>query len=162
MLRFAGRALKSIPSWLFKTPSGERMGAAEMALRIVPDVGFGVLAGAQTPGDPIDKLIAGSTQTIGGMTGGLALGKLGGRNQAVAGLLDMAGSVGGDFAGMYAGNSALRAKDVIAGGAGMTPWERMSADEQKLFAQQLEQQILSQYGIIPGTREQYMQNSGLA
>jgi len=41
------------------------------------------------------------------------------------------------------------------GGQGLNAWERMSAEQQAQYAQQLEQQIMSQYGIIPGTREQY-------
>ena len=43
------------------------------------------------------------------------------------------------------------------GGEGMTPFERMGAEQQKQFAQDLEQQFLAQYGmLVPGTREQYL------
>jgi hypothetical protein len=153
MLRFAGHALKAGPKavqWLTKG-----IGPGEMALRVVPDIGFGVLAATQTPGDLGDKLIAGGTQALGGVTGGLLGGKLGGSNQILSNMLDMGGSVAGDFAGMAVGDNAQRVKDRMMGGEGLTAWERMGAQEQAQYAQQLEQQILSQYGLIPGTREQY-------
>ena len=153
MLRMAGQALKAGPKavqWLTKG-----IGPGEMALRVVPDIGFGVLAATQTPGDIGDKLIAGGTQALGGVTGGLLGGKLGGNNQILSNMLDMGGSVAGDFAGMAVGDNAQRIKDRMMGGEGLTAWERMGANEQAQYAQALEQQILSQYGIIPGTREQY-------
>ena len=153
MLRFAGQALKAGPKavqWLTKG-----IGPGEMALRVVPDIGFGIMAAAQTPGDVGDKLIAGGTQTLGGITGGLLGGKLGGSNQILSNMLDMGGSVAGDFAGMAIGDNAQRIKDKMMGGEGLTPWERMGAEQQAQYAQELEQQILRQYGLIPGTREQY-------
>ena len=152
-MRFALEALKAGPKavqWLTKG-----IGPGEMALRVVPDIGFGVLAATQTPGDLGDKLIAGGTQALGGVTGGLLGGKLGGSNQILSNMLDMGGSVAGDFAGMAVGDNAQRIKDRMMGGEGLTAWERMGAQEQAQYAQQLEQQILSQYGLIPGTREQY-------
>jgi hypothetical protein len=56
---------------------------------------------------------------------------------------------------MMIGDNAQRIKDKMMGGEGLTPWERMGAEQQAQFAQELEQQIMAQYGIIPGTREQY-------
>lgn len=153
-LRFAMEALPAAFKWLTKG-----IGPGEMALRVVPDIGFGVLAGYQTPGDLGDKLIAGGTQTLGGITGGLLGGKLGGNNQILSNMLDMGGSVAGDFAGMAVSDNAQRLKDKMMGGEGQTAWERMSAEQQEQFAQQLKQQILTQYGIIPGTREQYVDPS---
>ena len=82
MLRPAGNALK----WLFSKPgavkgaSREMMNAGEIAFRILPDAGFGLLTAAQTPGDIFDKAVAGGAQVVGGAGGGLLLGKLGGRN----------------------------------------------------------------------------------
>ncbi len=67
----------------------------------------------------------------------------------------MAGSVGGDFAGMAVGDNLSRGKDLLMGGSGQTAWERMGEQEQAAFAQQLENQILAQYGMVPGSREQY-------
>ena len=159
MIRAAGAALNGLGGmgkWLFKG-----MGKADIAMRLAPDLFFGGLAAAQTPGDIGDKIIAGGSSAIGGSLGGLALGKLAGNNQALGTVLDMAGSVGGDFAGMATGDQLMRGKDMIAGGAGQTPWERMGADQQAQLAADLKQQIMMQYGLIPGTREQYAQMQGV-
>ena len=60
--RMAMQALKGSGHFL-KSNMGANAG--EVALRVVPDIGFGVLAGVQTPGDLGDKLIAGGTQAAG-------------------------------------------------------------------------------------------------
>ena len=156
MLRLAGQALKNGGKFLIKNMGNN---AGEVALRVVPDIGFGALAAVQTPGDIGDKLIAGGSKPwrrIGRVTtaGALRSMKAG---QAIQNLGDMAGSVAGDFAGMAVGDNIMRGKDKLMGGAGETPWERMSADQQAQYAQQLEQQILAQYGLLPGTREQFAQ-----
>ena len=158
MLRFAGQALGKIGKFI-GTNAGANAG--EIALRVVPDVGFGVLAAAQTPGDIGDKLIAGGSQALGGVLGGVgtvgALRKVPRLSDktALLNLADMAGSIGGDFAGMAVGDNVMRGKDKLMGGTGQTPWERMSAEQQAEYAKQLEQQILFQYGLVPGTREQF-------
>ena len=159
--RMAMQALKGSGHFL-KSNMGANAG--EVALRVVPDIGFGVMAATQTPGDLGDKLIAGSTQAMGGILGGVgaagAVRKMGG-GQAIQNLADMGGSVAGDFAGMALGDNMQRGKDVLMGGSGQTPWERMGAQEQAAFAEELKGQILAQYGLIPGTREQYAQQPGL-
>ena len=50
---------------------------------------------------------------------------------------------------------------MIAGGAGQTPWERMGAEQQAQLADQIREEIMFQYGLIPGTREQYAQMQGV-
>ena len=153
--RFAGQALKKSGKFLLNN-AGSNSG--EIAMRLVPDIGFGILAGVQTPGDLGDKLIAGSTSALGGSVGGLATaGALKGLRMpgAVQNLGDLAGSFAGDYAGMMVGDNIQRGKDKLMGGQGLTAWERMGAEQQAQYAQQLEQQILSKYGIVPGTREQY-------
>ena len=157
MLRMAGNALKNTGKFLISNLGADK---GEIALRVVPDLGFGMLAAVQTPGDLGDKLIAGGTQAAGGILGGVgaagAVRKLGG-GQAIQNLADMGGSVAGDFAGMAVGDNLSRGKDLLMGGTGQTAWERMGAAEQQAFAQDLENQILAQYGLIPGTREQFAQ-----
>ena len=54
----------------------------------------------------------------------------------------MMGSIGGDFAGMYTGDALLRAK-----GGGTTPWEKVQMEGNEQMRQELEQQIMAQYGI---------------
>ena len=155
MLRFAGQALKNTGKFLVNNMG---QGPGEIALRVVPDVGFGIMAGMQTPGDLGDKLIAGGTQAAGGILGGVAAGgavrKLGG-GTSLQGLADMGGSVAGDFAGMAVGDNLSRGKDLLMGGKGQTAWERMGEQERAAYAAQLEQDFLRQYGLFPGSREQY-------
>ena len=121
------------------------------------DLIFGGLAAAQTPGDLGDNLIAGGTQAIGGGLGGVGLTaaigpqRLGNWRM----MTDVVGSIGGDFAGMAVGDNAMRLKDSISGGQGQTPYERMGAEQQQQLAEELRKQILTQYGLVPGTREQY-------
>lgn len=157
-MRFAMSALGKAGHFL-RNNAGQSAG--EIALRVVPDVGFGVMAAVQTPGDIADKLIAGGTQAAGGILGGIgtagALRKIG-AGGAIQNLGDMAGSVAGDFAGMAVGDNVMRGKDRVMGGAGETPYERMGAEQQALMAEELQKQIMFQYGLIPGTREQYAVN----
>ena len=153
--RFAFDAIKKSGKFLLNN-AGSNSG--EIAMRLVPDIGFGILAGAQTPGDLGDKLIAGGASAIGGSIGGITTaGALKGLRMpgAVQNLGDLAGSFAGDYAGMMVSDNVQRAKDRLMGGEGQTAWERMGAQQQAQYAQQLENQILAQYGIIPGTREQY-------
>ena len=159
MIRLAaGAAAKAVLNFL-KTNAGST--AAERAFRIIPDAAFGALAATQTPGDFTDKILAGLTQAGGGILGGI--GTVGGLRMIpklrdahnVLNLADMAGSVAGDFAGMAAGDSLMRLKDTLAGGEGLTPYERLSEQDREQFAQAIQNQMLAQYGAIPGTREQY-------
>ena len=138
--RMAKEALK----WLF---NGQ--GPGEIAFRVVPDIGFGVLEGALTPGDLTDKIIAGTGTAIGGVTGGVALGKLGGNNPLLSQGLDLAGSVGGDFAGRWAAEQVQRGKDKMMGGKGQTAYERDSEAYMNEFAAQVRQQTLAELGMVP-------------
>lgn len=159
--RMAMQALKGSGHFL-KSNMGANAG--EIALRVVPDIGFGVMAGMQTPGDLTDKLIAGGTQAAGGILGGVtAAGAVRGMKggQALQNLADMGGSVAGDFAGMALGDNLSRGKDLLMGGKGQTAWERMGEAEQAAYAEELKGQILAQYGLLPGTREQFAQQPGL-
>ena len=63
------------------------MTKSQIGMRLAPDLMFGGLAGVMTPGDLGDKLIAGSTQAIGGGLGGVALGRAAGRFGENAGLI---------------------------------------------------------------------------
>lgn len=138
------------------------MTKGQIAARLAPDVMFGGLAAATTPGDIGDKLIAGSASAVGGGLGGLALGRAAGRFGEGAGLVaDMAGSIGGDYAGMMVGDALQRGKDLAFGGAGQTAYERMSAEQQKEFAEQIRQQTLAGAGLVPGVQDRYFDNTGM-
>ena len=83
--RMAGKALEAL-KWLFKGDD-----AGQIALRVIPDVGFGVLEGAMTPGDLGDKIVAGSSTAVGSLAGGIGFGKLGGNSAVARQLLDLGG-----------------------------------------------------------------------
>ena len=67
----------------------------------------------------------------------------------------MAGSVGGDYAGMAVGDQLMRGKDMLSGGKGQTPYERMSVEEQEKYALHSVIKSLPNMASLPGTREQY-------
>ena len=135
-----------------------------LAMRLAPDVAFGALAAATTPGDYADKLIAGTTQAVGGGLTGLMMGRgaraLGAGNE-LQGLVDMGGSILGDMGGMVVGDTLQRGKDKLFGGEGLTAYERMSKDQQDAFAQQIQAQTLAGLGYVPGMQDQYLASLGL-
>ena len=125
--------------------------AAEWGMRVAPDAIFGTLAGAMTPGDFGDKMIAGTAATAGGALGGLALrGAVGGiapkvMNNAVADITsEMVGGIGGDMMAQGVADGILRVK-----GGGTTPYEKMANDQQKELEQRILQQYLSGKGGYP-------------
>jgi hypothetical protein len=138
------------------------MTKGQIVKRLAPDAFFGGVAALQTPGDLGDKLIAGTTSAVGGGLGGLALGRAGQRFGDTAGFMaDMAGSIGGDMGGMVVGDALMRGKDSLSGGSGQTPYERMSAQQQAQFAEQIRRQTLAGVGLVPGVRDQFMYENGL-
>ena len=141
-LRMAGDALKNTGKFFLNNLGSNKV---EVMGRIAPDIFFGGMAGLQTPGDLGDKLIAGGTQMVGGLAGGVGaagLAKKFGAGGTTQFLADMGGSVAGDYAGMYTGDALMRAK-----GGGMTPWERLQAEGNEQMKEELTQQILQQYGL---------------
>ena len=133
------------------------MDKGQIAMRLAPDLMFGGVAMATTPGDIGDRLIAGSTQAIGGGLGGLALGRAAGRfGNTAATMADMAGSIGGDVIGMQSGDAIMRGKDSLLGGKGETPFERMGAEQQAQLEAQIRAQTLMGAGLIPGYQQQYL------
>ena len=141
MLRPAGKALQ----FLF---SGQKPG--EIALRVAPDLLFGGLEAAMTPGDFGDKAIAGLSSATGGISGGLLLGKLGGNNQLLTTALDMAGSIGGDMAGRAVGDVAMKGKDLVMGGKGQNPYEKLGEEQQRAMMEDAKIQVLAELGLLPG------------
>jgi len=144
--RFAGDAIK----YLFKG-----MGKGEIAMRVAPDLMFGGIEAAMTPGDIGDKIIAGTGSALGGSLGGVALGKLGGPG-ALGTVLDMAGSIGGDMVGREGASLLLRGKDKLGGGQGLTPYEKMSEQQQLQMLQAGKTQALAEMGLLPGNYQEYL------
>ena len=133
------------------------MDKSQIAMRLAPDLMFGGVAMATTPGDIGDRLIAGGTQAIGGGLGGLALGRAAGRfGNTAATMADMGGSIAGDIVGMQTGDAIMRTKDSLLGGEGQTPFERLGAEQQAQLEAQIRAQTLMGAGMIPGYQQQYM------
>ena len=148
--RMAGNALGN----LWKMSGNTNV---ERVMRLGPDALFGTMAAVNTPGDFVDKAIAGGTQAIGSVGLGLAASKLPGiRGTAMEGMADMMGSIGGDFAGMYTGDALLRAK-----GGGTTPWEKVQMEGNEQMRQEMERQIMAQYGIAGYRPHQAFNHDGL-
>jgi hypothetical protein len=125
----------------FSTPAAR----TNTALMFGPDLAFGALAGAMTPGDLGDKVIAGGMTGISGAVGGAGLRSMyGGTNDAVRMGLELGGGVGGDMLGQGVADNLLRIK-----GGGTTPYEKMAADQQKELEQRILQQYLSGKGGYP-------------
>ena len=150
--RMAGNALK----WLFSKPGLNQgdprrmMNAMDIAGRLGPDAVFSTMAAASTPGDLSDKLLVGATDFVGSGLTGLAAGRA--TNSA---LVDQIASVAGAYGSMPVADLAMRGKDKIMGGEGMTPYERLSVDQQEQMRQQITQQVMQAYGLVPGTRDRY-------
>ena len=150
--RMATNALK----WLFSKPGATKdaprqmMNALDIAGRLGPDAVFSAMAAASTPGDLSDKLIVGATDFVGSGLTGLAAGRA-----TNSGIVDQIASVGGAYGSMPVADQFMRGKDKLMGGAGQTPYERLSEDQQELLRQQITQQVMSTYGLVPSTRDRY-------
>ena len=164
-IRMAGSALKK-----FLSPGP--MSNIDKVMRFGPDIGFGALAAAQTPGDLGDKAIAFGSAAGGGLLGGLgsagAVRHFGKKMdpqalQAAMGAADMFGSIGGDMVAMPIGDTVARGKDLVMGGRGETAFERLGADQQEAMRKEMEQSILAQYGMVPGGRyDDYLRDLGMS
>lgn len=166
LTRMAGSAIAKKLGKVGTAIVGEELAKrpADLAMRLAPDIFFGGMAAMQTPGDLADKLVAGGAQAIGGGLGGIAAGRAAAAAKApiaIQGLVDMAGSFGGDYAGMYAGDAIMRAKDKLFGGEGLNPYERMGKKEQEAYAKQIEQDTLMKLGLLNPTRQEYLADLGI-
>lgn len=129
----------------------------ELAFRLAPDVAFGTMSAIATPGDLGDKLIAGTTQAMGGGLGGIAAGRGAralGMGERGAGMVDLGASFVGDMAGMQVGDALMRAK-----GGGMTPYERQAAEADAQYKAALEEEFRQKYGI--GGADPFLAENGL-
>jgi hypothetical protein len=156
----------AVTSPAFKSGIGKAlfgtMDKGQVIGRLTPDAFFAGVAALQTPGDIGDKLIAGTTSAVGGGLGGLALGRAAARfGNSASFMADMAGSIGGDMVGMSVGDGLQRGKDSLMGGTGQTAYERMSAEQQAQFAEQIRRQTLAGAGLMPGVQERYFDNTGM-
>ena len=162
----AGGAFKSALGNALKAgfaPDPTKAVTSQVLGRVAPDIFFGGLAAAQTPGDIGDKAIAGLTQAAGGALGG---GLTTGLTRGKLGMLgELAGGYGGDMLGIAVGDNLQRGKDVLMGGKGQTAFERMGEEQQQRFANQIRNETLMSMGIgpgyLPGVQDQYLAELGL-
>ena len=136
--RFAGKALTD-----YMGPEG--ITPENLAVNFGMDAGFGIMQGINTPGDLGDKLIAGTTSAVGGAMGGIGAVSLIPGAKTNAGMRIMSefgGGWAGDMGGQMIGDGLMRAK-----GGGTTPWEKVQQSADQEYRQQLERDILAQYGI---------------
>jgi len=158
MFRAAGTVFKQVPKlakWLTANST-----KGELALRLGMDGLMGAAIGMQQPGDLGDKLIAGATDATLGSLGGLALGRLGGKNQMARNMLDMAGSLGGAYAAFPVSEQLLRIK-----GGGMSPYDKLQLEQNAALRAQIEQDVLKQIMSgrpIPSVNtDQFLTDNGL-
>ena len=122
-----------------------------LADRFGMDAFFGGLSALNTPGDLGDKLIAGTTTAAGGALGGIgafgAVNKLTGKvpTDRMRGYLEMGGSLVGDQVGFGVADNLMRIK-----GGGMTPYEKMAAEQDAAYRAQVDAEIRAHYGIPSG------------
>ena len=136
-------------------------------MRLASDIMFGGLVAAMTPGDLSEKVVAGGGCVVGGSMVGLALGKLGGRNQALSTVLDMPGSIGGDMGGRMGAEQIQRGKEVRMGGKGETPYEGLSTKEREALEKRIRDdqtgQVLAKLGLLLGSTQGFLyENQGLS
>lgn len=139
--KMAGRLSKNLGPVGF----GSNAARTNTVLMFGPDLAFGALAGAMTPGDLGDKAIAGTMTGLGGALGGVgARGLVGGSNPAVQMGLELGGGLAGDMAGQGIADNILRIK-----GGGTTPYEKMAEEQQRELEQRILKQFLSGKGGYP-------------
>jgi hypothetical protein len=119
--------------------------AEALALRFVPDAIGGTMVGITTPGDLGDKVIAGTTDALAGAIGGVGLAGIARRGGTLGLALDMAGSMGGAYASMPVAEQALRMKDSLSGGEGLSPYDKLSEQNRRA----IEQALLTKLGFGP-------------
>jgi hypothetical protein len=136
----AGKHLLGLTGKLGKRFSNNigAMSKPELAMNLAPDLMFGAMYGAMTPGDASDKIIAGLGSGLGGAAGGVGLrAGLGIKNPALGFMVDMGGSVAGDMVGVSAADQVLRMKN-----GGMTPMETENMKYQQQLEDQIRQQVM--------------------
>ena len=145
--RFAGDKIMKVGRGLtpdgFAKNIGIPMNKTEIAMTVAPDLLFGGMAAAMTPGDIVDKTIAGVGSAAGGIAGGLGTrGLLGPKSQLGVLGSEMVGGMIGDSVGMGVADSIIRAKH-----GGQTPMEKQYAAQDEAYKQQLYDQFLAENGL---------------
>lgn len=139
LLGLAGKMKSNMGSTL------KAMSPGEIAMTTMPDLAFGGMAAAFTPGDATDKALAGIGSAAGGVLGGFGIRGAFGVTHPLKGMaIDLGGSVVGDMAGMKAADEITRIRH-----GGVTPMEQEQLKYQKQLEDQIRMEVMQQYGIRP-------------
>ena len=68
----------------------------------------------------------------------------------------MGGSIGGDMIGRAASEIILKGKDKLSGGEGLSPYEKMSKQQQMQMLQAGKTQALAELGLLPAGYQSYL------
>ena len=127
----------------FKKNLGVPMTRDDIMMTVAPDLLFGGMAAAMTPGDLGDKAIAGLGSAAGGIAGGVGLRGVFGPKSGLGVLgTEMIGGIGGDMVGMNVADSLIRAKN-----GGMTPAEAAYGAQDEAYKRQIIDEFLAQNGM---------------
>ena len=145
--RFAGDKIMKVGRGFTPQGFGKNLGIPlsnqDKAMMVAPDLLFGGMAAAMTPGDLGDKAIAGIGSAAGGIAGGIGLrGVIGpSSNLGILGT-EMVGGMVGDQIGMGVADNIIRAKN-----GGMTPLEQQMSQGDEAYRQQIIDEFLAQNGL---------------
>ena len=60
--------------------------------------------------------------------------------------------------GRYLSDMASRGYNKLKGGEALTAYERMGAEQQKQFKEEVEAQLLAELGLLPSSTQQFLLN----
>lgn len=127
----------------FQAAPNKAVNFGDIAGRLSMDAVFGGMTAMNTPGDALDKTIAGTATTLGGGLGGAVLsGMLPGQmrfNPHVRMVTELAGGIGGDMLGMATGDAILRMKSPD----GMSERDRQVKKADDAYRAQIEQELMA-------------------
>ena len=136
---------------------GGKVGPKSLAENFGLDAAFGVMAGINTPGDLGDKLIAGTSVgasgALGGVLGTTGYARLFNKGQMPTGIARQFTEFGGAMMGDEVGYAASEALQRMKGG-GMSAYERMQVEGDRQYRNQIEEELLAKYGLLPGVPTQ--------
>ena len=148
----------------FAKASANRAGQAGVTQNIVanavPDVMMGTVYGLMSPGDLGDKLITGTTSSIGGLGGSMALRTALGpmaMRPAIGMGAELMGGLGGDMLSQPVADSLMRLKSPD----NMTPYERMYKEQNEQMQALVEQDLLKRLrdqGLLQPSIDNRMMN----
>jgi hypothetical protein len=144
-MRFAGKLLKHLGGNFAKAypkaVNGVPLPGRGIMGSVLPDVAFGAMAGAMTPGDLGDKILAGTTDAVigAGMTGGLR-GVAGlGPTSKLGTAIEWGGGMASGMASMPVSDALLRIK-----GGGSSPYDKLQEEQYANIREQVKQELYEQ------------------